>query len=283
MSDNTLDWMNDPKKIAVTVDFDDPAPTPPLEVTPGQADALTKAAEINAKQLASKTWLKDMRASMAQWILLCGYLTQQGLMSLEEFQKSINNFTTSMSGRMGDVEQRMSAQETTYTDLIKQLTDADTGDAAAEVIAARTSSLYGAFNTVKARLDDLDARIGSVIPGGFDVTIPHGLGRTPAITVSYYEYAIGTETDGLGTGPFGLAGSEPKTIQATVSYPDANTAKVTLPVAYKLTGTPEKHADGNWYLTDGYKTLRFEISSANGSSGTTTGGDESGGNTSTPS
>ncbi|WP_338214772.1 hypothetical protein [Lacticaseibacillus salsurivasis] len=283
MAENgTLDWTQNEQEISVAVAYDDPSATPPLKVTPGQADALTKAAELNAKQMASKMYGKDVRASLAQWILLCGYLTQQGIMSLQDFDKSINSFTTSMNGRMGDVEQRMATQEATYTDLIKQLTDADTGDAAAEVIAARTSSLYGAFNTVKARLDDIDARIGSAIPGGFDVTVPHGLGRTPAITVSYYEYAIGTETDGLGTGPFGLGGSNPKTLQATVSYPDANTAKVTLPVAYKMSGTPEQHADGDWYLIDGYKVLRFEIGSANGSAGTTTGGDDGGG-ASTPS
>lgn len=267
--DGILNWTKEKQTVSVDVQYDDPTATPPLEVTPGQAEALSKAAEINAKQISTKMYGKDVRESLAQWVLLAGYLLQQGVISLQDFQDAIDNFEAATNTRMSDVEQRMTTQEGTYTNLIQQLTDADKGDAAAEVIDARTSSMYGGYPTLKGRLDALDAKIGSVIPGGFDVTIPHGLGRNPAISVSYYEYAIGTETDGLGTGPYGLGGSDPQNLQVTVSYPDANTAKATLPVAYKMDGTPEKHADGNWYLIDGYKTLCFEISSANGTGSTT--------------
>lgn len=263
MAENgTLDWTQNEQEISVAINYDDPSATPPLKVTPGQADALTKAAELNAKQMASKMYGKDVRASLAQWILLCGYLTQQGIMSLQEFDKSIRTFQAGMTSRMGDVEQRMATQETTYTDLIKKLTDADTGDGAAEVIAARDSSIYGAFPALDDRLEALEAAIAPYIAStSATATIPVNLGRQVPISVSYYEYAIGTEPDGLGTGPYGLGGSEPQDVSAiAVTWTDSNTAQVALPVTYKdvvASGTLKAMADGSWTLTAGYKTLRF--------------------------
>lgn len=82
------------------------------------------------------------------------------------------------------------------------------------------------------------------------------------ITVSYYEYAIGTEPDGLGTGPYGLGGSEPKTIVPTSSKVADGKTTLVLPIEYTPTGQVTQHHDGNWYLTTGYKTLLFELAHA---------------------
>lgn len=174
----------------------------------------------------------------------------------------------------------MTTQESAYNNMIKELTDIAGTDGAAELIQARSSTLYGEFGTVDARLEYLESLMGDKIPAGVIVTIPHGLGRNPQITVSYYEYALGTEPEGLGTGPYGLGGSDPKLIDSKVQYPDANTAKVTLPANYNLAGEPTQGPDGNWYLTDGYKTLQFKIGDGDG---TTDGGDDSGDSTGTPS
>ncbi|WP_125703687.1 hypothetical protein [Lacticaseibacillus daqingensis] len=262
MADNNdLDWTKEKQNISVTVDFEDPTPTPPLTVTPDE-DGLTKAAEANAQQLASKTWLKDMRASIAQWILLCGYILSKVIETTRKLATDIATFKATIKTRQDDVEKRMTTQETTYRDLIKELTEADTGDGAAEVITARNSDLYGDFATLDARFESLEAAIAPYVANtSTTATIPVNLGRQVPISVSYYEYALGTEPDGLGTGPYGLGGSEPQDVPyIAISWSDANTAKVALPVVYKdvvADGTLKAMADGSWTLTAGYKTLRF--------------------------
>jgi hypothetical protein len=257
----SLDWTKDKQTITVQVDYEDPTPTPPLEVIPDE-DGLTQAAETNAHQLASKTWLKDMRASIAQWILLCGYVLSKSVQTAHELGVDIANFKQTMSSRQADVEKRMTSQETTYTDLIKKLTDADKGDAAAEVIAARDSSIYGAFPLLDDRLEALEAAIAPYVANtSTTATLPVNLGRQVPISVTYYEYALGMEPEGLGTGPYGLGGSVPVDVAAiAVTWPDADTAQVALPVIYKdivTKGSVTTMADGSWTISHGYKTLRF--------------------------
>lgn len=95
---------------------------------------------------------------------------------------------------------------------------------------------------------------------GPTVTIKHGLGKGVSVAVSYYEYAIGTEPDGLGTAPTGLGGSDPETITPTaISYTDDSVA-VELPLTWIPTGSPIKQSDCNYYLITGFRTLRFTIS-----------------------
>lgn len=257
-----LDWTEDEKNISVNVNYDDPTVTPPLKVTPGDADALRQAAEINAKQLGSKMYGKDVRAALAQWVLLSGYMLQNGLISLQQFQIAINSFQKTTNARVADVEQRMTSQETAYTDLIKKLTDADKGDAAAEVIAARDSSIYGAFPLLDDRLEALEAAIAPYVANtSTTATLSVNLGRQVPISVTYYEYALGMEPEGLGTGPYGLGGSVPVDVAAiAVTWPDADTAQVALPVIYKdivTKGSVTTMADGSWTITNEYKTLRF--------------------------
>lgn len=267
MAENgTLDWTKNEQEISVAVNYDDPSATPPLKVTPGQPDALVKAAELNAKQMATKMYGKDVRATLAQWILLSGTLTQLGIMSLQDFDQSLKVFTAGMNTRMGDVEHRQTTTEATVTATLKDMTDkaAETGEGyGPEVVDARHSDIYGKdYDTVGEHIRAIEAAIAPYIAStSATATIPVNLGRQVPISVSYYEYAIGTEPDGLGTGPYGLGGSEPQDVSAiAVTWTDSNTANVALPVTYKdvvANGTLKAMADGSWTLTDGYKTLRF--------------------------
>lgn len=93
----------------------------------------------------------------------------------------------------------------------------------------------------------------------FDLTIEHNLNAQPKVTVQYYEYAIGTEPKGLGTGPSGsFGGINYKNVAVTVDYPNVNSCIVHLPAQYQLTGQI-KQIYGAWYLIDGYKTLKFQL------------------------
>lgn len=260
MADNDLlDWASQPITIHVDADYRDGTPTTDLVVTPDTD--LTTVANQKATEILTKRKGKDVRMTLAQWLELCGELNVQGIDTLHQMKLLVQNFQDSIEKRTGDVEKHMTTQEATYKDLITQLTDADKGDGAAEVIAARASSLYGPFDSLAARLDAAEARTASLVPDMDTLaTIPVNLGRQVPISVTYYEYAIGTETDGLGTGPYGLGGSTPAQVTVTTTWPDANTAQVAVPVAYAdviKDGTLKTMADGSWTITSTYKTLRL--------------------------
>lgn len=93
----------------------------------------------------------------------------------------------------------------------------------------------------------------------FDVLLQHNLNAQPRVNVQYYEYAIGTEPKGLGAGPSGsFGGTNYKNVAVTVDYPNVNSCIVHLPAQYQLTGQI-KQIYGAWYLIDGYKTLKFQL------------------------
>lgn len=265
-TEGTLDWTENQQSFSISINYDDPTPTPPLVVTPGQADALIKAAQVNARQLATKMNGNDVRATLAQNVLLSGHMLQQGLGSLKDFQNAIDAFTKETDARVAEVEQRQTASEAKVTDTLKDMTDkaAETGEGyGPEVVDARHSDIYGKdYDTVGEHIRAIEAAIAPYIAStSATATIPVKLGRQVPISVSYYEYALGTEPDGLGTGPYGLGGSEPQDVSAiAVTWTDSNTANVALPVTYKdvvANGTLKAMADGSWTLTAGYKTLRF--------------------------
>lgn len=266
--DGTLDWLNDEKKISVNVTYDDPTPTPPLAITPGDTDSIVAAAKANAIQMATKMYGKDVRGVLAQWILTSGELLQQGVMSLQQFEQLMNVYQAALTKRMETSERLVTDARNSITDAAKEITDAAAagGEAfALEVQQARTSSIYGEYPTLKARLDASDARYASTIPGGFEVTIAHGAGRAPdSVIVDYYTDAIGTETNGLGTSAFGLGGSDLTNVPVTYSAPDGDTIFVALPKDYEQGGVSELHADGYWYVIDGNKVLRFRLLGSDG-------------------
>ena len=97
------------------------------------------------------------------------------------------------------------------------------------------------------------------MPAGFTITLKHNQNRNPIVSILYYEYAIGTEPNGLGSGPSGsFGGTNFTSVAPQVDYPDLNTVVIHLPTVYSMHGTVEyKH--GYWYLIDGYKTLRIDL------------------------
>lgn len=163
------------------------------------------------------------------------------------------NLYNDLYSRQSDVEQRMTKTEGDFQDVIKNATKDS------EVILARSSDTYGDFQTLDARLENDEKILAQFAPIGFRVTINHGLGIDPKLTVYSYHDAIGTETNGLGTAPTGLGEVGTQTVPVLVSYPDANTLVIDMPVNFKLNGTTQLMIDGNYYLIDGNKTLKFDI------------------------
>lgn len=93
----------------------------------------------------------------------------------------------------------------------------------------------------------------------FDVLLEHNLNTNPKVQVQYYEYAIGTEPKGLGAGPSSsFGGINYKNVAVTVDYPNVNSCVVHLPAQYQMAGQIKK-IYGAWYLIDGYKTLKFQL------------------------
>ena len=265
--EGVLNWLENEQSISISVNYEDDTPTPPLVVTPGDTDGLIAAGKKNAVQMATKMGGPDVRETMAQMMTLMADLVAQNIISLKQAVTILGQYQDHTDARVADVEQRQTASETKVTDTLKDMTDkaAETGEGyGPEVVDARHSDIYGKdYDTVGEHIRAIEAAIAPYIAStSATATIPVNLGRQVPISVSYYEYALGTEPDGLGTGPYGLGGSEPQDVPyIAVTWTDSNTAQVALPVTYKdvvATGTLKAMANGSsWTLTAGYKTLRF--------------------------
>ena len=251
MAEDLLGWINDKKTFSVKVDYRDETPTPDLTIE-SSSDLISKAQE-NARQLANKMYGKDVRKSLAQWILLGGYMHSQGLITLQQYQAALNSFEDIMEDRQVDVEKR----QTTVEDRFKEVIANATVDS--ELINARSSTIYGNFPTLDGRLENIEQMLAMAIPSGYLVTINHGLGRNPDVTVSYYEDAIGTEVGGLGKAAI-FGGTKAKFLESTASYVDANTMKIELPAGFALAGYPVyQPADRCWYIIDKNRILKFDL------------------------
>lgn len=237
----------------MTVTYTDPRHVD-AAITPTR-DNIDDIAATTASGLRTKMYGVDVRELLARWVE-----DTQAIMALYggdigAFEGDVKTLMGNVTLRQGDVEGRQTTIESQFLNVIAHATTDS------EVILARDSSLYGSFRTLALRLDNIERILGSAVPSGFTVTIKHGLGRNPTVTVLYYEWALGTEPAGLGTGPDGsFGGTGTTTLQATVTYPDANTVQVELPAAFALSGDVYyQPADKRWYLIDGYKTLRFDL------------------------
>lgn len=212
------------------------------DISPSEVDG---KAEILATWIRTKQWGRDVRESLAlfvEWI-------SSKFNGIKNAFSKVQDSQTSLEGRQTDVEKQLNT-------FVASSTDKDN----LEVIQARSSSTYGDFPTLDARLEALEKSVATVVPNGFTVDIEHGLSRNPTVTADYYEYAIDTEPNGFDTGPAGtFGGTAPKHLAVTTKYPDANTVQVTMPVGYKLNGAIFQGVDGNWYLIEGYKTIRFVL------------------------
>ncbi|BCX31329.1 hypothetical protein LTWDN19_18960 [Latilactobacillus curvatus] len=251
MAEDLLDWLNDKKTFAAKVEYRDETPTPDLTIQ-SSSDLLNKA-QANADQLSNKMYGKDVRKSLAQWILLGGYIYNQGIITLGQFQAALNSFEDVMKDRQVDVEKRQTNVEDKFRNVIANAT------VDSELIDARNSTIYGKFPTLDGRLENIEQMLAMAIPSGYLVTINHGLGRNPDVTVSYYEDAIGTEVGGLGKAAI-FGGTNAKFLESTASYVDANTVKIELPAGFALVGYPVyQPADRCWYIIDGNRILKFDM------------------------
>ena len=113
------------------------------------------------------------------------------------------------------------------------------------MVAERNSSLVSADS-----LEDLMY--------GYSIKIVHGQGAYPVPHIFYYEDAIGTETNGLGTGPNGFGEDHTRYVPCEADYPDTNTIIVRIPRNFRLTGAPH-YKFGAWYLTDENRTIKVDL------------------------
>lgn len=240
--------------VSGSVNYEDSTPIPAQqEYTPSNIQPI--AIEL-AKFIRTKMHGVDVRESLARWIEVM--LAVQTYINEDE-----TAFKIDLQNRQEGVEDRQTQVEGTMSDVLDQFkTVIANSTKDSEVILGRDSSRFGNFTVLDDRLEYMESLLAAYVPAGFNVTIKHNQNRQPKVVVHYYEYAIGTEDDGFGTGPYGLGESAVQTISAQVDYPDDDTCIVHLPLSYALTGVVTYKA-GYWYLIDGHKTLRFDLGTVN--------------------
>lgn len=167
-----------------------------------------------------------------------------------------------------------------------------------EILLARNSSRFGKFDSLDDRLEYLESLINGGNSGGnptnptvptnsFIVSIQHNQGRNPTVKARYYEYAIGTEPSGLGSGPANsFGGINYQDLPIQVAYPDSNKVLIALPLKY-ASNNQIIFQNGKWYLIAGYQTICFDLGTidsskvpANSGSGNTSDGGSDSGSTS---
>lgn len=233
-------------------DYRDPDPVPEKqEYDPSNVEPVAR--DI-ARFLRTKMYGVDVRESLARWVEINLAVAKFLRDDQTAFKADLTAKQKAVTDRQTDVEKRQTDVESQFKTVIANATKDS------EVILARDSTAYGKFTVLDDRLENIEALMAQAVPSGFTVTIKHGLGRNPDVAVRYYEYAIGTEPGGLGTGPGGKLGEiNTQNVTSSVTYPDANTMKIQLPIWYHLNGVAELKPDGNYYLIDGYRTLKFDI------------------------
>lgn len=236
--------------VSGSVNYEDPTPIPKQqEYTP---DNIKPIANELSRFIRTKMYGADVRETLARWIDIMMEVQTYINHDETEFKIELQNKQEDVEARQTEVEQKMSDVENKFRAIILNATKDS------ETILARDSSHFGDFTLLDDRLEYMESLLAAYVPAGFNVTIKHNQNCQPKVVVHYYEYAIGTETDGFGTGPYGLGESVVQTIPAKVDYPDDDTCIVHLPLSYTLTGIVTYKA-GYWYLIDGYKTLRFDL------------------------
>ncbi len=93
---------------------------------------------------------------------------------------------------------------------------------------------------------------------GYTIEIKHNQGEYPIPRVFYYEDAIGTEINGLGSAGHGLGPINVKYISARAEYKDANTILVKIPRNFYFNAAP-KYQLGDWYLGDENRTIKIDL------------------------
>lgn len=212
-----------------------------------------KVAQTVATWLREKMYGKDVRETLAQWAIYTARIAQYLINDEQEFKRVMNDLKLELINRQAQVEGRQTDLENQFLQVIANAT------VDSEVILARNSNRYGSYITLDNRLEHIEQLLASYVPAGFTITLKHNQNRNPRVNVLYYEYAIGTETGGLGAGPSGsFGGTNFTNVAPQVDYQDLNTAVIHLPTVYSMHGTVE-YKYGYWYLIDGYKTLRLDL------------------------
>lgn len=236
--------------VSGSVNYKDSTPIPEQqEYTP---DNIKPIANELSKFIRTKMYGADVRESLARWIEIM--LAVQTYINDDE-----TAFKADIQNKQDGVEDRQTQVEGTMSDVLDQfkaVVSNVTTDS--EVILARNSANFGKYSLLDDRLEYIETWLAQHVPSGFNASIKHNQNRQPKVVVQYYEYAIGTETHGLGTGPYGIGEAFTKTIPCNVSYPDDDTVIVHLPLSYALKGDLT-YKNGYWYLIDGYKTIRFDL------------------------
>lgn len=233
--------------------YEDPSHVPEKqEYDPSNVEPLANQIAVF---LRTKMYGSDVRESLARWVEVNLAVMKFLQADQQQFEVDIIGKQKDVTKRQGDVEQRQTSLEEAFQQVVANATQDS------EVINARSSTIYGQFGVVDGRLENIEQMLAMLAPAGYTVNIDHELGRNPTVTVKYYEYGIGTEPNGLGTGPSGtFGGTDAKVLTATVSYPDANIVKIDLPIGFKLTGVPVyQPADRCYYIIDGYRILKFDL------------------------
>ena len=107
---------------------------------------------------------------------------------------------------------------------------------------------------------DFEKTINQKVPHGFKFLLEHDSEYQPEVKVTAYKNAIGTETDGLDTGPV-FGGETIDTVPVALSY-DRQKAYIELPVSYQIDGEIILEDDGTLLMIDKTQMLCFKMTGA---------------------
>lgn len=223
------------------VEYTDPTDLPEIddEIKNG---VISKLAQDIANWIRTKMWRRHVREALAR--------------SVEYFSVLFNKLKSivdSNTVRQDNIEQRQSKIERDFISVTSNAT------VDSEVILARDSDVYGNFNSLDLRLENIESLIANFVPSGFIVKIRHSLGRNPTVSVRKYDWAIGTETNGFDTAPDGLfGGSGIESVPTNLIYAEG-VVYVHMPAVYRQGGDFFVESDTELLLIDGIHTLNFTV------------------------
>lgn len=209
------------------------------EIKSGVVDSKSRTL---AGWIRHKQWGVDVREALA---LFVEWLSTKW--------HAIRQLVDSNSDRQSAVESRQNDLENRFSSLLGSATKDS------EVIDARDSQKYGRFNVLDARIENIEGLLAKYVPQGFEIKINHNMKRMPSVRVVTYDWAIGTEKDGLDTTPSGLfGGTQSVSVAANTQYPNTNSMVVILPMDYQTNVKPIQRGD-DWYLISGIKTIKISL------------------------
>ena len=246
-------------------------PTPISDYEKATTDNIQNLAAQTATDIRHKMYGRDVREALARWVEI-------GLGLIVAMDDDYDAQKAAAVLKQADQDRHIASLEASQNDVLQQFQQVIAGATKdSEVVLARESKDYGDFSTLDARLENIESMMATQVPAGYSVTIKHGLGRNPDVAVYYYEDAIGTEPDGLGTAKV-FGGTSAKALTASVTYNDGNTATISLPAAYALSGTVVyQPGDRCWYLIDGNRILKFDLGVSASENPSDAGGSSTGG------